>query len=46
MNNFVVVWFKLYLLVVPRDSIDNKLVLVQVMAWCQLCHKPFPESML
>ena len=28
---------------VPRSPIDNKLALVQVMAWCQIGDKPLPE---
>ena len=31
---------------VPRSLIDNKPVLVQVMAWRQMCDKPLPESMM
>ena len=31
---------------VPRSPIDNKLTLVQVMAWCQTSNKPFPELMV
>ena len=30
---------------VPRSSIDNKLALVQVMAWCRTSDKPLPELM-
>ena len=42
---------KLYILIqislkfVPNDSIDNKPVLVQVMAWCLTGDKPLSESM-
>ena len=31
---------------VPRSPIDNKLALVQVMAWCWTGDKPLPEPML
>ena len=31
---------------VPRSPIDNKPVLVQVMAWRRTGHKPLPEPML
>ena len=31
---------------VPRSPIDNKLALVQVMAWCQTDDKPLTEAML
>ena len=31
---------------VPRDPIDNKPALVQVMAWCRTGIKPLPEAML
>ena len=31
---------------VPRSPIDNKPILVQIMAWCQTGDKPLPESMM
>ena len=31
---------------VPKGPIDNKLALVQVMAWCRIGDKPLPEPML
>ena len=30
----------------PKDPIDNKSALVQVMAWCQTGNKPLSEPML
>ena len=37
---------KISLKFLPRGSIDNKLALVQVMAWCKTDHKTSPEPML
>ena len=31
---------------VPRDPINNRPALVQVMAWCRTDDKPLPEPML
>ena len=31
---------------VPKDLIDNKSALVQVMAWHRTCNKPLPEAMM
>ena len=31
---------------VPRNPIDNKSALVQVMAWRRIGHKPLPEPVL
>ena len=31
---------------VPRSPIDNKTVVVQVMAWHRTCDKPLPVSMM
>ena len=31
---------------VPKNPIDNKSALVQVMAWCRTADKPLPEPML
>ena len=30
----------------PKDPIDNKSALVQVMAWCRIGDKPLPEAMM
>ena len=30
----------------PKDPINNKLAMVQVMAWCRTGNKPLPEPML
>ena len=32
--------------IVPMNPIDNKLALVQVMAWCQTGDKPLPEPVM
>ena len=42
----IVSWIKISLKFVPNGSIDNKPVLVQVMAWHRAGDKPLPELML
>ena len=37
---------KISLKFVPRSQIDNKLALVQVMAWCLTGDKPLSEPMM
>ena len=43
-NDRIPIWFSLKF--VPRSSIDNKLALVQVMAWRRTGDKPLPEPTL
>ena len=31
---------------VPRNPIDNKSALIQVMAWCRTGHNPLPDPVL
>ena len=40
----ILIWISLKF--VPKDPIDNKPPLIQVMAWHQTCNKPLPESIL
>ena len=39
-------WFQFHWIFVPKGPIDNKSVLVQVMAWRRRGDKPLPEPML
>ena len=45
MKNFVIS-IQIPLKFVPKDPIDNKSALVQIMAWCRPGNKPLPEPML
>ena len=40
------IMIKISLKFVPRSPTDNKPVLVQVMAWCWIRHKPISETVL
>ena len=40
------IWIKIALKLVLKGSIDNKSLVVQVMAWCHTCDKPLPEKMV
>ena len=46
LNEKFCILIRISLKFVPKDPNDNKWVLVQVMAWCRIGHKPLPESML
>ena len=46
LNENVRISIQISLKFVPRGSIDNKPVLVQIMAWHRIGDKPLPESML
>ena len=46
LNENVAISFQISLTFVPRGPIDNKSVLVQVMAWRQTGDKPLPEPRL
>ena len=41
-----VIFIQISLKFVPKDPIDNKSALVQVMAWCWTGNKTFPEPMM
>ena len=43
-NNKIQIWISLKL--VPRGPIENKLALVQVIAWRRTGDKPLPEQMM
>ena len=45
LNGNVRILIKISLKFVPKDPIDCKLALVQVMAWRQIGDKPLPEPM-
>ena len=40
------IFIQISLKFVPKGPIDNKVALVQVMAWCRTGDKPLPEPML
>ena len=46
LNENVSISIQISLKFAPKGSIDNKLALVQVMAWRQTGDKPLPEAML
>ena len=46
MNEHLCILIRISLMFVPQGPIDNKSVLVQVMAWHQTGDKPVPEPML
>ena len=46
LNENVWIAIKISLKFVPKDAIENKPALVQVMAWRQTGDKPLPEAML
>ena len=46
MNEMFCISIQISLKFVPKGTIDNKLALIQVMAWRQTGDKPFPEPML
>ena len=46
LNENYIIPIQISLKFVPRSPIDNKLALVQVMAWCQIGGKPLPEPVM
>ena len=46
LNENVRILIKISLKFVPKDPIDNKSALVQVMAWRQIGARPLPESVM
>ena len=46
LNENVRILIKISLKFVPKDPIDNKSALVQVMAWRRIGDQPLPEPML
>ena len=45
-KNILLIVIKILLKFVPNGSFGNKLVLVQVMAWCKPGHKPLPKPII
>ena len=45
-KNIFWIVIKILLRFVPNGPFGNKLVLVQVMAWCQPGHKPLPKPII
>ena len=46
LNENVRIFIQISLKFVPKGPIDNKSVLVQVVAWCRTGTKPLPEAMM
>ena len=46
MNEKFCISIQISLKIVPRGPVDNRLALVQVMAWCQTGDKPLLDPML
>ena len=46
MNEKLCISIRISLEFVPKDPIDNKSALVQVMVWCRIDDKPLPEAIL